>query len=98
MTCGCDVNRGIYPDLAVKKGDKTKVIQVFRATGTKEDGSDLNELKVFVKFQKTMDIAIAFTFSQIKRVVSQNIEKGLLAIEIEEDQKQEKSMAVSSSS
>eukprot|EP00347_Sterkiella_histriomuscorum_P020494 403337586 len=81
LTCQCDVERNGFQDKEIKAKDKNKVLQVYRLQGEK-DGQQINEIKVMIKYQKTMDLAIEFGMKEIKGIYQQNLQKGMLQFQL----------------
>lgn len=64
LSCKCEVERNSFPDMEVRKKDKNKVVQVFKIS-TSKDGLMNEDLRIIVKFQKSMETAIDFSSKEI---------------------------------
>jgi hypothetical protein len=66
ISCGCEVSRNGFQDPEIKNKDRNKVLQVFKMTNGEEGAP--GELKMMIKYQRSMDLAIEFSLKDISTI------------------------------
>lgn len=84
LTCQCELERQGFPDLAMRKKDKLKVLQVFKEALKDVVDNNTSQVKVYVKYQRTMETGLEFGLRQVQAMFTNGVGKGMLQLMVVE--------------